>query len=61
MLHDELTKSNHISDTLSDAAKHVAETSMNNVVVALKKFSNVDVLDIGVSVGGTWQRRGFPP
>ena len=29
---------NRISDTLSDAAKHVAETSMNNAVVALKKI-----------------------
>ena len=50
---------NRISDTLSDAAKHVAETNMNNAVVTLKKFSNVDVLDIGLSVDGTWQRRGF--
>ena len=48
---------NHVSDTLSDAAKHVAETSMNNAVVALKKSSNVDVLDIGVSVDVTWQRQ----
>ena len=50
---------NRISDTLSDAAKHVAETSMNNAVVALKKIGNVGVLDIGVSIDGTWQRRGF--
>ena len=49
---------NRISDTLSDVAKHVAETSMNHAVV-LKRISNVDVLDIGVSVDGTWQRRGF--
>ena len=45
---------NRISDTLSDDAKHVAETSMNNAVIVLKKVSNVDVLAIGVSVNGTW-------
>lgn len=50
---------NNISDLLGNAAKTVAEKSMNDAVTELKKSKNIDILDIGVSVDGTWQRRGF--
>ena len=47
---------NHISNRLRDAAKIVVENSMKDAVVGKKM--NV-VADIGVSVDGTWQRRGY--
>ena len=42
----------NISNSLHRAAKVVAQRSMSTVMNELR-------LDIGVSVGGTWQRRGF--
>ena len=49
---------NNISNRLRDAAKIVAENSMKDAVVEAKKYTNV-VADNGVSVDGTWQRRGY--
>ena len=49
---------NRISDNVGNAAKLVAETSMNNAVSELKKEST-NVVDTGVTVDGTWQRRGY--
>ena len=43
---------------LCNAAKFVAERSMKDAISQLKKSRNVDILDIGVSVDGTWQKRG---
>ena len=48
---------NNNSNMLRDAAKVVAEKSMVVAVNDLRK--DADVIDIGVSVDGTWQRRGF--
>ena len=49
---------NKVSNYVRDATKLVAETSMNNAVRDLKKGST-NVVDIGVTVDGSWQRRGF--
>ena len=49
---------NSISNNVRDAAKLVAETSMNNAVNEFKKGS-ANILDMGVTVDGTWQRRGY--
>ena len=48
---------NYNSNMLCHAAKGVAEKSMVVAVNDLRK--DADVIDIGVSVAGTWQRRGF--
>ena len=48
---------NKNSNMLRNAAKVVAEKSMVIAVNDLRK--DADVIDIGVSVDGTWQRRGF--
>ena len=48
---------NNNSNMVRDAAKVVAEKSMVVAVNDLRK--DADVIDIGVSVDGTWQRRGF--
>ena len=50
---------NYSSDILCNAAKFVAERSMKDATSQLKKSRNVDILDIGVSVDGTWQKQGF--
>jgi hypothetical protein len=47
-----------ITIKIRDSAKVVAEISMNNAATELKKKSQ-DIVDIGVSVDGTWQRRGY--
>ena len=48
---------NNISNTPRDAAKAVAENSMNSAARELR--SGETITDIGVSVDGSWQRRGF--
>jgi hypothetical protein len=51
-----------ISNNLRDAAKVVAQRSMMTAVNELRIKSNLnetDIIDTGVSVDGTWQRRGF--
>ena len=51
-----------ISNNLRDAAKTVAKRSMLSSIEELRCLQNAastDVIDIGVSVDGTWQRRGF--
>ena len=50
---------NNISNILRDAAKVVAEKSMNAAANDLKISNDGDILDIGVSADGSWQRRGF--
>ena len=54
-------KNNRISDTLSDAAKHVAETSMNNGVVALKKLVMLMCLISGYQLTVPGKGEDFPP
>ena len=52
----------NISNNLRDAAKAVAKRSMLSSIEELRCLQNAastDVIDIGVSVDGTWQRRGF--
>lgn len=49
---------NNISNIFRDAAKEVAEKSMNAAINDLRKQDD-EMIDIGVSVDGTWQRRGF--
>ena len=52
----------NISNNLRDAAKVVAQRSMMTAVNELRIKSNLnesDIIDTGVSVDGTWQRRGF--
>ena len=52
----------NISNNLRDAAKTVAKRSMLSSIEELRCLQNAastDVIDIGVSVDGTWQRRGF--
>ena len=49
---------NNISNNIRDSAKQMAERSMNNAAVELKRGKNM-VFDIGVSLDGSWQRRGF--
>ena len=41
----------------SETAKVVAEISMNNAATELK--GSPSIVDIGVTVDGTWQRRGY--
>ena len=50
---------NNISNDLRDAAKVVAEKSLNDAANDLKNSTDGDILDIGDSVDGSWQRRGF--
>ena len=45
-----------LSHKIRDTAKTVAEASMSAAIEELKKEG---ATDIGVSVDGTWQRRGF--
>ena len=45
-----------LSHKIRKAAKTVAEASMSATIEEVKKEG---ATDIGVSVGGTWQRRGF--
>ena len=47
-----------ISTTFSVAAKEVAEKSMLDAANELRHADD-SIADIGVSVDGTWQRRGF--
>ena len=47
-----------ISNTFSVAAKEVAEKSMLDAANELRHGDD-SISDIGVSVDGTWQRRGF--
>ena len=52
----------NISNSLHHAAKVVAQRSMSTAMNELRSVRNIyktDSLDIGVSVDGTWQRRGF--
>ena len=52
----------NISNNLRDAAKVVAQRSMTTAVNELRIKENLnetDIIDTGVSVDGTWQRRGF--
>ena len=49
---------NNISNVLHDA-KVVAEKNMNAADNDLKNSSDGHILDIGVSVDGSWQRREF--
>ena len=47
-----------ITNKIRDSAKVVAEISMNNAAAELKKGSQ-GIVGIGVTVDGTWQRRGY--
>lgn len=47
----------NISKKLKVAAKYVAEKSMSSAAAQLRGDS--DTADVGVSVDGTWQRKGF--
>ena len=47
-----------ISNSLKDAAKHVAEKSMDEAGKDLLRLGDESV-DTGVFVDGTWQRKGF--
>ena len=49
---------NNISNNIRDSEKQIAEQSMNSAAVEVKG-GNTTVIDIGVSVDGSWQRRGF--
>ena len=53
------TNYNNISFVFRDAAKEVAENSMKTAADQLRINKESDVIDIGVSVDGSWQRRGF--
>ena len=46
-----------LSNIIKDATKHVAEESMKSAADELK--DREVVADIGVSVDGSWQKRGF--
>lgn len=46
-----------IIEKLEESAKHVAEESMSNAASSLRGDS--EFADVGVSVDGTWQRKGF--
>lgn len=48
-----------ISHALGESAREVAETSMNKAVTVLRGPSDQPVIDIRVSLDGTWQKRGF--
>lgn len=50
---------NNISSNLRDAAKVVAEKTMVDAIDELRTDRSEPIIDIGVSVDGTWQRRGF--
>ena len=50
---------NNFSNVFCDAAKVVAEKSTNAAANVLKNSNDGDILDIGVSVDGSWQRRGY--
>ena len=53
------TNYNNISFVFRDAAKELAENSMKTAADQLRINKESDVIDIGVSVDGSWQRRGF--
>ena len=48
---------NKLSNKIKNATKHVAEESMKSAAAELK--NEEVVADIGVSVDGSWQKRGF--
>ena len=59
-----MTKKNYekMSDKLGEVVKEVAEQSMKDAAQELRTKVNAgenDVVDIGVSCDGTWQKRGF--
>ena len=60
-----MTRCNYdkLSNLLRDAVKSVAETNMKNADQTIRAKINVNdddiQVDTGVSVGGSWQRRGF--
>ena len=61
-----MTRCNYdkLSNLLRDAVKSVAETSMKNAAQTIRANINVNDDDdiqvhTGVSVDGSWQRRGF--
>ena len=47
-----------VSNKIRDAAKVVANNSMNNAANELMQRSG-DLVNVGVTVDGTWQRRGY--
>ena len=49
----------NISNSLHHVAKVVAQRSMSTAMNELRSVRNIYKTDIGVSVDGTWQRRGF--
>ena len=53
-----ITNFDKISNKVRDAAKDIAEVSMNASAAELCKGSP-ETTDIGVAVDGTWQRRGY--
>ena len=55
----QITQKNYdyISDMLGESAKSTGEQSMNNAANDLHKKSD-EISNVGVSVDGTWQRRG---
>ena len=60
-----MTRCNYdkLSNLLRDAVKSVAETSIKNAAQTIRANINVNdddiQVDTGVSVDGSWQRRGF--
>lgn len=46
-----------MTNKLKEAAKSIAEKSMNDAAAKLR--GEVETADIGVSIDGTWQRKGF--
>ena len=54
-----MTKNNYnkITHLRKNAAKKVANKSMRDAALVLK--AKVDIADVGVSVDGTWKRRGY--
>ena len=60
-----MTRCNYdkLSNLLRDAVKSMAETSMNHATQTIRANINVNdddiQVDIGVSVDGSWQLRGF--
>ena len=53
-----VTNFDKITNKIRNSAKVVAEISMNNDAAELKKGSQ-GIVDIGVTVDGTWQRRAY--
>ena len=59
-----MTEKNYrkLSNVFRNLVKHVAETAMKDAALEIHKQNHVtidNIVDTGVSVDGTWQKRGF--